>query len=101
MADLMGSGCGGKALQFLDQSFLPGLDLPFRHVDIKEIGPVSFRNLDLPSRQDGLGVYEFGAVVDLGAVVPGDVLQFEDTNLKQTNPGGSWYWFSFPHACAA
>jgi hypothetical protein len=50
--------------------------------------------------QDGLDSYQFGTVVDLSAVVPGDVLQFEDTNFLHTNPDGSWYSLSFPHHTA-
>ena len=50
--------------------------------------------------QGGLEVYQFGTIADLSAVVPGDVLQFEDTNFKHTDPDGSWYSLSFPHHTA-
>jgi hypothetical protein len=50
--------------------------------------------------QDGLQLYQFGKVVNLRAVVPGDVLQFENVNFKHTNPNGSWSSSSYPHHTA-
>jgi hypothetical protein len=47
-----------------------------------------------------LEVCEFGTVVDLSAVVPDDVLQFEEVNFLHTNQDGSWYSMSFPHHTA-
>ena len=50
--ELEGSGwsesdCLGDSLQFLDQSFLPRFDLPFRRINVKEIRSVDLRKLDL------------------------------------------------------
>jgi hypothetical protein len=50
--------------------------------------------------QDGLTVYQFGDVVALGQLKPGDVLQFENVNFKHTNANGSWYSSSYPHHTA-
>jgi hypothetical protein len=44
----------------------------------------------------GLGLYEFGNAEAVSAVVPGDVLQFE--NIKFVAPNGAW--MTFPHHTA-
>lgn len=50
--------------------------------------------------EDGLKGYEFGKAVELTALLPGDILQFENINFKHTEPDGRWFSESFPHHTA-
>jgi hypothetical protein len=45
--------------------------------------------------------YVFGSAVDLYAVIPGDVLQFEGVHFEGPDPAtGGTYWQDFPHHTA-
>jgi len=50
--------------------------------------------------QGGYGTYEFGKVIPLKDVLPGDILQFENVAFKHRYPNGSWYEDKFEHHTA-
>jgi hypothetical protein len=42
----------------------------------------------------------WGNPVGLDAIMPGDVLQFENVHFEGATAGGGWYWQDFPHHSA-
>jgi hypothetical protein len=42
----------------------------------------------------------WGNPIGLDAIVPGDVLQFENVRFQGATPGGGWYFQDFPHHSA-
>ena len=55
---------------------------------------------DAGADTSGDGNYVFGAPVDLGTVIPGDLLQFENVHFEHHSPDGSWYTSDYPHHSA-
>lgn len=48
----------------------------------------------------GDAAYIWGNPIGLDAIVPGDVLQFENVHFEGATPGGGWYFQDFPHHSA-